>query len=405
MQQAVDNVEALDVSDPRLYRDDSWRPLFARLRAEHPVYYCPNSRSGPYWSISRYADIVRVDTDPVSFSSSHLHGGVTIEDRVAASFMQMDPPLHTEKRKNVTAVVAPKSLAQMEALIRERAGRVLDALPRNAEFDWVQEVSIELTSMMLATLFAYPVEQRHKLVDWSNVLTADLDDPDSPVRSEAERQAGLQDFYMTMMDLWRRRQQEEQSYDIISLLAHDEGVRSASFDEICALFGLFLVGGNDTTRNSMSGGAWGFSQFPDEWRKLKADPKLVGNAAAEIIRYQTPVIYQRRTALRDVEVAGETIAAGDKVVMWYISGNRDEDVFRDADRLQVDRSNARQHVAFGMGPHRCLGARLAEMQLRVLWEEVLARDLEVEILGAPTYAFSNLVRSPVSLPAKIIGPL
>jgi len=403
LQQIMEAADALDVSHPQIYRDDSWRPLFAQLRAEHPVYYCPRSRSGPYWSITRFADIVRVDTDPLSFSSSYLHGGVTIEDRVAASFMQMDPPVHTEKRKNVTAVVAPRSLAQMESLIRERAGRVLDALPRNEEFDWVQRVSIELTSMMLATLFAYPVEQRHKLVHWSDVLTADLDDPESPVRTEAERQAGLQDFYMTMMELWQQRQKEEQSYDIISLLAHDEGVRSASFDEICALFGLFLVGGNDTTRNSMSGGAWGFSEFPDEWRKLKANPGLAGNAAAEIIRYQTPVIYQRRTATCDVELGDQTIAAGDKVVMWYISGNRDESVFKDADRLQVDRPNARQHTAFGMGPHRCLGARLAEMQLRILWEEALIRDLDIEILGPPTYAFSNLVRSPLSLRARIKG--
>ncbi len=403
MQQVMEATDALDVSHPQLYREDSWRPLFARLRAEHPVYYCPESRSGPYWSISRYADIIRVDTDPLSFSSSHLHGGVTIEDRVAASFMQMDPPVHTQKRRNVTAVVAPKSLAQMEGLIRDRAGKVLDALPRNEEFDWVEQVSIELTSMMLATLFAYPVEQRHKLVHWSNVLTADLDDPDSPVRSEEERQAGLQDFYLTMMELWQRRQKEPQSYDIISLLAHDDGVRSASFDEICALFGLFLVGGNDTTRNSMSGGAWGFSQFPDEWRKLKADPALAGNAAAEIIRYQTPVIYQRRTATCDVVVGGEKISAGDKVVMWYISGNRDESVFPDADLLRVDRPNARQHISFGMGPHRCLGARLAEMQLRILWEEVLARDLNVEILAPPTYAFSNLVRSPLNLRARING--
>jgi cytochrome P450 len=403
LQQLNETPNVLDASHPQLYRDDSWRPLFDTLRAEHPVYYCPQSRSGPYWSISRYADIVRVDTDPQSFSSSYLHGGVTIEDRVAASFMQMDPPAHTEKRRNVTAVVAPKSLAQMEGLIRERAGRVLDALPRNEEFDWVEQVSIELTSMMLATLFAYPVEQRHKLVDWSNLLTADLDDPESPIRTEEERQAGLQEFYLTMLELWQQRQKEPQSYDIISLLAHDESVRSASFEEICALFGLFLVGGNDTTRNSMSGGAWGFSQFPEEWRKLQANPSLAGNAAAEIIRYQTPVIYQRRTATRDVVVGGETIAAGDKVVMWYISGNRDESVFADADRLQVDRPNARQHIAFGMGPHRCLGARLAEMQLRILWEEVLARDLAIEILAPPVYAYSNLVRSPLSLRARING--
>jgi cytochrome P450 len=401
---SLEKPDPFDVSRPSLYRDDSWRPLFAQLRSEQPVYYCPHSRSGPYWSITRYDDIVRVDTDSTGFSSSHDYGGVTIEDRVAVTFMQMDPPIHTAKRKNAAPIVAPRSLVQMESLIRERAGRVLDELPRNEDFDWVENVSIELTSMMLTTLFGYPVEARRKLVHWSNVLTADLEDPDSPIRSEAERQAGLADFYMTMVDLWERRQKEEEpGFDIISLLAHDPAVRAAPYEEIIALFGLFLVGGNDTTRNSMSGGAWGFSRFPEEWSKLKANPKLISNAAAEIIRFQTPVIYQRRTATTDVEIGGKTIKAGDKVVIWYISGNRDESVFADPDALRVERPNARQHLSFGMGPHRCLGARLAELQLRVLWEEVLSRDLEIEVLTPPTYAFSNLVRSPVTLPVRIRG--
>ena len=395
-------IASIDVSKPGLYRDDAWRPLFAKLRAEDPVHYCEHSRTGPYWAITRYEDVIRVDTDPETFSSSYTRGGVTLEDRTTSqSFMQMDPPDHTAKRKSVTPIVAPKSLGQMEILIRERAGRLLDSLPRNEAFDWVDEVSIELTSMMLATLFGHPLEERRQLVRWSEVITADIDDPDSPISSEAERQEVLKDFFMSMMGVFKRRQQEAPSFDIISLLAHDSAMRDAPLQEITSVFALFLVGGNDTTRNSMSGGVWGFSENPDEWRKLKANPKLVGNAVSEIIRFQTPVIYERRTATRDVEVGGKMIAEGDRVAMWYISANRDESVFNEPDALRIERPNARQHLSFGMGPHRCIGSRLAEMQLRVLWEEVLARGLEIEVLAPPTYAFSNLVRSPTRLPVRI----
>lgn len=397
-------IETIDVSRPGIFRDDAWRPLFAKLRAEDPVHYCADSRSGPYWSITRYEDIVRVDTDPVSFSSHFSRGGVTLDDRkTSQSFMQMDPPDHTRKRKSVTGIVAPKSLGQMEILIRERAGRTLDALPRNEEFDWVENVSVELTSMMLATLFGHPVEDRRRLVRWSDIITADLEDPESPISTEEERQEVLKEFYMSMVDVWQRRQSEPPGFDIISILAHDPEMRNASLQEVTSVFGLFLVGGNDTTRNSMSGGVWGFAQNPDEWAKLKANPKLLGNAVSEIIRFQTPVIYERRTATRDVELGGKTIAEGDRVAMWYISGNRDESVFDEPDRLRIERPNARQHLSFGMGPHRCIGSRLAEMQLRVLWEEVLARGLEIEVLTPPTYAFSNLVRSPTRLPVRIKG--
>lgn len=402
--QSSGGIESIDVSHPSLFRDDTWRPLFAKLRAEDPVHYCSDSRTGPYWAITRYDDIVRVDTDPVTFSSHYSHGGVTLEDRTSSqSFMQMDPPDHTRKRKSVTGIVAPKSLAQMKVLIRERAGQTLDALPRNEEFDWVDKVSIELTSMMLATLFGHPVEDRRRLVRWSDIITADIEDPASPIRTEDERQGVLREFYMSMVEAWQRRQHEEPGFDIVSILAHDPDMRNASLQEVTSVFALFLVGGNDTTRNSMSGGVWGFAQHPDEWRKLKSDPKLLGGAVSEIIRFQTPVIYERRTATCDVEIGGKTIAAGDRVAMWYISGNRDESVFAEPERLWIDRPNVRQHLSFGMGPHRCIGSRLAEMQLRVLWEEVLARGIEIEVLAPPIYAFSNLVRSPMRLPVRIRG--
>jgi cytochrome P450 len=401
MQPATLAVDPFDVGRPELYHQDAWRPVFEKMRVDAPVYYCESGRAGPYWAVTRYEDIVRIDTDPATFSSSHLLGGVTLEDRSSVTFMQMDPPFHTAKRKSVTPIVAPKSLAQMEVLIRERAAKTLDALPRGEAFDFVDKVSIELTSMMLATLFGHPVEDRRSLVRWSDTITADLDDPASPIRTEQQRMEVMREFYLSMLAAWKKKREEQPTLDIISILAHDPAMRDAPVEEITSLFGLFLVGGNDTTRNSMSGGMWGFAQHPDEWRKLRADPKLLGNAVSEIIRYQTPVIYERRTATRDVELGGKTIAKGDRVGMWYLSGNRDESVFDDADALRIDRPNARQHLAFGMGPHRCVGSRLAEMQLRVLWEEVLVRDLDIEVLEKPSYAFSNLVRSPTRMMVRI----
>jgi cytochrome P450 len=391
----------IDLSHPRIFQEDSWRPLFAKVRREDPVYFCPTARDGPLWSITRYADIVRVDTDPQAFSSSYRHGGVSLADSNAKSFIAQDAPSHTVQRKAVAPVVAPKNLLRLEAQIRERCAKVLDKLPRNEEFDWVDQVSVELTSLMLTTLFDHPVEDARRLVYWSNVITADLDDPNGPVRTEQERQTVMREFYLSMTDTWRRRQNEEPRFDAISIMAHDPSMREAPLDEVTGTFGLLLVGGNDTTRNTMSGAIWGFHQQPGEWRKLKANPNLMNNAVAELIRFQSPVMYERRTAMRDAEVGGKIIPAGAKVAMWYISGNRDESVFDRADDLWIDRPNARQHIAFGNGPHRCLGSRLAEMQLRILLEEMIVRDMEVEVLAAPRYAFSNLVRSPLQLPVRI----
>lgn len=394
-------IPSIDVSRPELYRDDSWRPLFARLRAEDPVHYCEEGRYGPYWSVTRYDDIYAIDADPATFSSSYTRGGIMLWDTPNPTMITMDAPEHTTKRKAVAPVVAPKNLLNFEGLIRDRARMVLASLPVDEEFDWVERVSIELTSMMLATLFGHDVEDRRKLVYWSDVIAADLDDPDSPIRTEAQRMEVVGEFHMMVTEAVERARHEEPRFDVVSLLAHSDAFADASPLEMTTTFSVLLVGGNDTTRNSMSGGLWGLSQNPGQFELLKAQPQLVGNAVAEMIRYQTPVINMRRTAVRDVELHGRTIREGEKVVMWYVSGNRDETKFGEPDLLKVDRDNARQHVSFGMGPHRCLGSRLAEMQLRVLWEEILAQGIELEVLAPPTYAFSAFVRTVTKLPVRI----
>ncbi len=398
-------LDKIDVSDPQLYYDDTWQPYFERLRREDPVHYTPESPYGPYWAVTKYRDIVQVEVNHKVFSSSDEVGGIMIEDppkgMERTSFIRMDPPEHDEQRREVSGTVNPITLAKMEHLIRERTNMVLDRLPRGETFNWVEHVSIELTSMMLATLFDYPIEERRKLIRWSDIAICNIHAPDAPVRSEEERFAEQLAFAEHMNALWEERAQKPRSFDVISILAHGEATNRMTLRQRMGILILFLVGGNDTTRNSMSGGLWGLSQFPDEFAKLRNNPELVPSAVSEIVRWQTPVIHMRRTAVADAEIGGKPIKAGDKVVVWYISGNRDDDAIERPNEFIVDRRRPREHMSFGFGIHRCLGNRLAELQLRILWEEVLRRDLRIEVLDKPVYAYSNFLRAIRSLPVRV----
>jgi len=398
-------LDKLDVSDPQLYFTDTWYPYFERLRREDPVHYTPESPYGPYWAITKYKDIMKVEVNHRVFSSSDEFGGITIEDppqgMERTSFIRMDPPEHDEQRKESSPTVNPMNLAKMESLIRERTCEVLDGLPRNEEFNWVDRVSIELTSRMLATLFDYPLEDRRKLIRWSEIVITNINAPDAIVRSEEERFAEQLKFTEHMNELWEERAKRPPTFDIISILAHGEVTGKMTLRQRMGILILFLVGGNDTTRNSMSGGVWGLSQHPDQFRKLRENPALVPSLVPEIIRWQTPVIHMRRTALEDAEIGGKKVKKGDKVVIWYISANRDEDAIENANSFIVDRPRPREHMSFGFGIHRCLGNRLAELQLRILWEEILKRDLQIEVLDKPVYAYSNFLRSIKSLPVRL----
>jgi cytochrome P450 len=394
-----------DVSNPRLYREDSWRPHFALMRREDPVHRHDASPYGPYWSVTRYADIMRVELDPATYSSASELGGIQIADQPKGqelpNFIRMDPPRHTAQRKTVAPIVAPTNLANMEATIRRRTQSVLDGLPHGQPFDWVDRVSTELTAMMLATLFDFPWEDRRKLTHWSDVAIANIEAEDAVVKSEAERMAELRQMGATMAALWKERASQPPKFDLISMMAHAEATQDMPLNEFIGTFGLLIVGGNDTTRNSMTGGLIAVLDNPDELAKVKADAGLLDSLVAEIIRWQTPVIHMRRTATRDAELAGKSIKQGDKVVMWYVSGNRDEAAIEEPERFRVGRPKARQHLAFGAGIHRCVGDRLAEMQLKILWEEILKRDLALEVAGPPVRLYSNFIRGIRSLPVVI----
>ena len=394
------DINQLDVSNHFLFENDSHWPLFERLRTEDPVHFHKDSRYGPYWSITSHQAIKDIEADHHRFSSEPNITITDVPDGASSSFIAMDQPQHDEQRSTVSPVVAPRNLANMENLIRERAADILDNLPVGEEFNWVQSVSIELTTRMLATLFDFPYEERRKLTYWSDVGV--MGPRSGLVDTWEEAGAELQKclaYFQALFDA--RKETSLEGFDLLTLLARNPETRNMEPGMFLGNLMLLIVGGNDTTRNAISGGVLALNQFEDQYDKLRANPELIPNMVSEIIRWQTPLAHMRRTAKVDVELYGKTIRKGDKVVMWYVSGNRDASVFENPDKLIIDRPNCRQHVSFGFGIHRCMGNRLAEMQLRVLWEEILKRFHKVEVVGEPVRILSNFVKGYAELPVVV----
>ena len=398
-------LEDIDVSQPELFSQDRIWPLFERLRREDPVHYCAHSEYGPYWSMTKFEDIKQVDTNHATYSS---HGAITIDEEEYEEFnlpmfIAMDPPRHEEQRKLVSPVVAPMNLKTLSGTIRERAARILESLPVGETFNWVDLVSIELTAQMLATLFDIPFEDRRRLTRWSDVgahgVQGGMDA--GILENEAQYQAELLECLDYFTQLWNQRANQPPGNDLISMLSHGESTRDIPPMEFLGNLILLIVGGNDTTRNSISGGVLALNENPAQYAKLKSNPRVIPNMVSEIIRYQTPLAHMRRTATTDAELGGKQIREGDKVIMWYISGNRDDEAIERPNQFLIDRANARQHLSFGFGIHRCMGNRLAEMQLKILWEEILERFSMVEVVGQPVRVASNFIHGFSELPVRV----
>ena len=396
-------LDKINVSQPELFRTNSFWPYFERLRREDPVHYCAESDYGPYWSVTKYNDIMAVDTNHQVFSSEAHLGGITLRnqnpDFLLPMFIAMDPPKHDKQRKVVSPIVAPENLEKLEGTIRARAAKMLDELPLGETFDWVDRVSIELTTQMLATLFDFPFEERRKLTRWSDVATAIPGH--GIVDSEEQRREELRECGAYFAELWNQRVNGEPKGDLISMMAHSDVTRNMEPREFLGNVILLIVGGNDTTRNSITGGVVALNENPDQYQKLRDNPALIESMVPEIIRWQTPLAHMRRTALADIAFRGKQIRKGDKVVMWYVSGNRDEEVIENPDAFIIDRARPRQHLSFGFGIHRCVGNRLAEMQLRIVWEEILKRFQKIEVMGEPERIYSSFVKGYATLPVRI----
>ena len=403
-----------DLSRSDIYFEDKWQPIVAEMQAAGPLHYIPDSPYGPYWSVVGHKAIQHIEALPETFSSSWEYGGITIlerlsEEEIAASgadrrelpmFIAMDRPQHTGQRRTVAPKFTPSAMTEMEGEIRQRTGELLDTLPRGEVFDWVDKVSIELTTGMLAILFGFPWEDRRMLTFWSDWSG---DTEIAGVRELDElRWEFLHEMAAYFQSLWiERTQDKEPGNDLISMMVHSEAMNQMRPEEFIGNLILLIVGGNDTTRNSMSGFVHALDKFPDQRKLFEQNPDVIPNAVQEMLRMQTPLAHMRRTCTEDTEVFGQQIKKGDKVVLWYLAANHEEAIFPDPHTLDLSRENARRHIAFGYGIHRCVGARLAELQLRVLLEEMHKRRMRVHVAGDVERVRANFVHGFRKLEVEI----
>lgn len=404
-------VDPLDVSRAELWSEDNWQAPMAELRANSPIHYTPESKFGAYWSVTTYQPIQHIEALPKIFSSSWEYGGITVAgdgiehmkegDIAMPMFIAMDPPQHTAQRRTVAPAFGPAEIERLRSNTLMRTRELLESLPLGETIDWVELVSKELATQMLAILFDFPWETRHNLTNWSDAL-GDVE----TMHSDEERHARLlQAFEMgaAFRQLWEEKIQKPGEHDLISMMLRSDAMKHMSEEEFMGNLTLLIVGGNDTTRNSMSAFVYGLDQFPDERRKLEENhaPDLAVNAMHEIIRWQTPLAHMRRTATEDVELFGHQIRKRDKLALWYASANRDESIFPEGDKIIVDRHNARRHLAFGYGIHRCVGARIAELQLTTLISEMQRLRLRAHVVGDPVRVHACFVHGYKSLPVQL----
>ena len=402
----IESRDPYDVSDPALYETQTHARLFEHLRAQDPVHFCKCPERGDHWSITRYDDIVEVEKNTDVFSNKYDLGGIRLQDQAigsviegsSATFISMDPPDHTRYRDMVKPAFTSANLRKLTDEIRAHVVEILDRLPRGETFDWVDNVANELPIQMLATLFNMPQQDRHRFLRWSNVMTG-FDDPDVVESVDAAR-SELREFADYCMQLWNWRVAEPPSPDLVSMLVYGSQSRDLSPDDYVSTMALLTIGGNDTTRNTITGGLYALHQHPEQLAAMRSDRSLIRGAVNEILRWVTPVIHIRRTATQDFEFRGKQIKKGERVILWYVSGNRDESAYTEPETFDITRSGPR-HLSFGTGIHFCMGARLAEIQVNLLWEELLDRFQTIEVLAPPERLRSNFMHGLKSMPVRL----
>jgi linalool 8-monooxygenase len=402
----------VDLKNPDLYREGIPHQVFARLRREAPVAWNPEENGRGFWAVTRYEDIVAVSKNPKVFSSAREHGGHRMfdenvvgvagvgADKTEAPMISMDPPEHNLYRRMVSQGFAPRRVQALEDRIRDRVIGILDRLKGAETCDFVADIAAELPIQMLAELLGVPQADRAKLFEWSNALIAE-DDKEyrSSPEAVAEKIGSMAEY---ALELWNERF-ERPGDDLISMLVHSRiDGEAMTRERYIGTFILLVAAGNETTRNSLSGGFLALSEHRAEKRRLIEDPSLLASAAAEIVRWVSPVMHMRRTAIEPTEIAGQAIRADDKVILWYCSGNRDEAVFAEPSRFDVARAEP-PHVGFGTGQHFCLGARLAEVQIRIFYEEFLRRYPDARPAGPVQRMRSNFVVGYKSIPTRLLG--
>ena len=419
---SISTEERLSLSFSETFQDHIVvHDIFTRMRREEPVAWCPEPWGGPgFWSVTKYDDIQFVSKNPGQFSSDGKLGGITLpsdemirnrmkEDGIeivegeaaegnlfqsGTSMIMMDPPHHVQNRRVVAPGFTPQKLDDLTPRIQERAREILCNIEGKDEVEFISSVAAELPIQMLAELFGIDQELRHKLFEWSNIIIGG-DDPDIVVSPEQVRTA-IMELVTFGMEQYEQRK-EKPGNDLISMLVHTKvNGQPVDLGDYLSTLLLLVVAGNETTRNSISGGILALSENPEEKRKLLEDPSLIPAAVDEIIRWVHPVIYMRRTATEDTMIGEQAVKKGDKLALWYMSGNRDEDKWQDPFEFNVSRQGTR-HLSFGYGQHLCIGWRLAEIQLRVLLEELLIRYPNIAVKGEVNRMKTNFLNSIKSM--------
>ncbi|WP_334144963.1 cytochrome P450 [Rhabdothermincola sp.] len=402
-------MELSDVNllDPDVFREGRHHEMFKVLRRKDPVHFHPEPDGPGFWCITRHADLITVNRDYEAFSSAEQ--GISIPDitpegeMVREMMLYMDPPRHTRYRLLVNKGFTPRMIGLLETGLRTKARLIVDNVIERGECDFVTELAAELPLQAIAELMGVPQEDRHKLFEWTNRMIG-IDDPEFEGDRDSANEAAAE-LYLYANTLAAEKRKDPRD-DIVSRLlgAEIDGDR-LSETEFDMFFMLLAVAGNETTRNATSHGMKALMDNPDQFEKLKANPDLLPSAVEEIVRWATPVLHFRRTAMRDYELGGKLIRKGDKVVMWHISANRDETVFEDPFRFDIERS-PNDHIGFGGGgPHYCLGANLARMELRIIFEEIITRMPDIELAGEPEYLRSNFIGGIKHMPVRFTpGP-